>query len=126
MADVSKVTNNGLGIITSSLVTAAIKWVGWGTGTTTAANTDTALQTPAAEARVGTNSGTQQTTTATNDTYQVVQTIKCAGTAKAITEVGLFTAATAGTLFFRGTFSPINVSVGDSIQFTIKAQFAQV
>jgi hypothetical protein len=36
----------------------------------------------------------------------------------AITEWGLFSASTSGTLWDRRTFSAINVANGDSIQFT--------
>jgi hypothetical protein len=68
---------------------------GWGTGTGTSAATDTALFSPASEARVA-GTSTQQTTAANvpNDTYQVVATITAAGS-RAITEFGLFDTATA-------------------------------
>lgn len=64
--------------------------VGWGNNpnTLTAANTDVALFKPAAEARVA-GTSTQQTTTTTNDTYQVVATIT-SSSGQTIAEVGLF------------------------------------
>ena len=126
MADVVKVTNGGLGIVTNRIKGSGTepKYVGWGTGTTAADVTDTGLETARAEART-TGTSTQQTTTTTNDTYQVVGSITCASTAAAITEVALFDADTSGNLFLRATFSAINVSVGDSIEFTIKTQFDQ-
>jgi len=65
----------------------------------------------------------QVTTTTTNDTYQVVGTITCAGAGKTITNAGLFDASTGGNLFAKGDFTGIALNVGDSIQFTFKIQF---
>jgi len=45
-------------------------------------------------------------------------------TTKAITEHGLFNAATAGTLLDRTVFTVINVVSGDSIQFTYELECA--
>lgn len=114
-------TNKGRDLATALLAASTIKYVGWGTGTTAAAATDTALQTAAAEARTA---GTQSavTTSVTNDTYQVVAAVVATG-AHAITEAGLFDASTAGNLAVRSVFSAINVSVDDSIEFTFKLQY---
>jgi len=124
MADVVKVVDTGLAKITdllAAVTTVCPGWVGWGTGTTAPVVGNTGLETPSAEARtVGTK--TQQTTTTTNDTYQVVALIT-ALSAQAITEVGVFDALTSGNLFLRATFSAINVSIGDTITFTIKTVF---
>lgn len=121
MADVMLVTNKGLEIINDRILGAGSepKYVAWGTGTTAPAATQTALVTPGTEARVA-GTASKATTETVNDTYQVVGTIVCASAAKAITEVGLFDALTSGNMFVRGTFDPINLSVGDGIQFTIK------
>ena len=126
MADTSKITNAGLGIITGLILgsgAAEPHHVGWGVGTTAAATPNTGLESASAESRT-TGTGSQQQTTVANDTYRVVGTITCTGTAKAITEVVLMTDATAGTCFMRATFSAINVSVGDSIAFTINNVFS--
>lgn len=97
------------------------KYIAWGTGTTTAAASDTALTTESAEARVnGTSS--QVTTTTTNDTYRVTGTLTATG-ARAITEVGLLTAASGGTLFMHSDFAALNLASGDSVSFTIDTQF---
>ena len=95
----------------------------WGTGAGTTAVTDTTLFTEATPRAAGTSS--QQTTTYTNDTYQVVATIT-AGGALAITNAGLFDVITAssGNMFVKGDFSVINLNSGDSIQFTFKTQFS--
>ena len=62
------------------------KYIGWGINSvaTTAANTDIACWTEAAESRT-TGTASIQTTTTTNDTYQVVGTIT-SGSAQTITE----------------------------------------
>ncbi len=127
-ADVVYCVDNGLAITTDRLLGTPTHntphWVHWGIGTTPAAAINTVLESPGAEARtVGTE--TQQTTTTTNDTYQVVGTITCAGAGKAITECGLFShlTSTTGYLYLRATFDVINVNVGDSIEFTCKVQY---
>jgi len=127
MADAVYCVNNGLGLITALLAASAHKYVAWGTGATGAAVGDTGMQTPAAP--TATDCGTagtqsQQTTSKTNDTYQVVKQITAAGSL-AITEVGIFNQAalSGATCFLHGTFSAINVNSGDSIEFTIKVQF---
>lgn len=84
-----------------------------GTGTTAEAVGQTTLVTPFGGSRV---SGTQSTPGSTN-IYRSVATIAFTGTL-AITEHGLFTASTSGTMFDRSVFSAINVVNGESIQFT--------
>jgi len=83
-----------------------------GTGTTAAAVTDTALQTPTGGSRVA---GTQSSPS--SQVYRSVATISFTGSF-AITEWGLFSASTSGTLWDRRVFSAINVASGDSIQYT--------
>lgn len=84
-----------------------------GTGGTAEAVGQTVLVTPYGGART---TGTQSTPGSTN-IYRSVGTI--AFTAPlAITEHGIFTASSAGTMFDRSLFSAINVLNGDSIQFT--------
>ena len=126
------VVNAGRDIVTNRIKGAGTEPlnIGWGTGAGTAAVTDTTLFT---EKLVGltTSAGTdhtlgtstRQTTTVTNDTYQVVGTRTATG-AGTVTNAGLFTAASGGTLFLKGDFTGIGLSASDSIQFTIKAIFA--
>ena len=126
MADSILVVDTGLAIVANRLKGTGDEpnHIGWGTGTTEPAAGNTGLETARGEARTeGTSS--RVTTTTTNDTYQVVGTITCAGTGAAITEAGLFDAATDGNMLLRGTFSAINLNVGDSIAFTIKTTFDQ-
>jgi len=125
------VVNNGVGIITNRIKGAGTEPlnVGWGTGAGTTTKTDTSLFT---EALVNLTAGTtdhtagtstQQTTTVTNDTYQVVATRTATG-AGTVTNAGLWDAASGGTLFLKGDFTGIGLASGDSIQFTFKAVFA--
>lgn len=125
MADVIKMLNGGLGIITNRIKGAGTepKYVAWGTGTTAAVETNTALETESAEDRTE-GTSTQQTTTTSNDTYQVIGTITSLST-QAITEVGLLDASSGGNAFMRATFDAINLNADDSIQFTIKTVLDQ-
>ena len=116
--------NTGKAIITNYLAGGAAtqpKYVAWGTGAGTTAATDTTLFTETGTRVAGTT--TQQTTSTTNDTYQVIGT-QTAGSTLAITNAGLFDALTVGNLFVKGDFSTINLTSGDSIQFTVKTQFS--
>lgn len=83
-----------------------------GTGVVAEAVGDTALGTAAGPARV---SGTASNPTANQ--YRSVATISYTATL-AITEHGLFSASTAGTLWDRTVFAAVNVVSGESIQFT--------
>jgi hypothetical protein len=125
------VVNGGKGIITNRIKGAGTEPlnVGWGTGAGTTAAADTTLFT---EALVSLSAGTtdhtagtstQQTTTTTNDTYQVVATRTATGSGT-VTNAGLWDAASGGNLFLKGDFTGIGLVSGDSILFTIKAIFA--
>jgi len=94
---VARVQNNGLANITAAWVAYAslAKYLQWGTGSGAAASANVVTTTSTTEART-TGTASQVTTTQTNDTYQVVGTITAAGT-RAITEVGVFDAAGAGS-----------------------------
>ena len=120
-------TNAGRAITTNRIKGLGTEpsYVGVGTGATAAARTavvaDTTLSN-AAGARVS-GTSTQQTTTVANDTYQVVGTVTAVG-AIAVDEAGLFDAATAGNMFLSTTFPVVNLAIGDSIQTTLKVQYA--
>lgn len=83
-----------------------------GTGTTAEAIGQTGLVTPTGDARV---SGSQAG--AVSKTYVTVATLPYT-TTLAITEHGVFSASTTGTLWDRSVFAALNVVNGDSIQFT--------
>jgi len=84
-----------------------------GTGVAAEATGDTTLGTPCGEAR---DLGTQ-IEGATANIYKSVATHTYAGTF-AITEHGLFSAASGGTLLDRTLFSVVNVVNGEKIEFT--------
>jgi len=115
--------NAGKAIVTNRIKGSGTEpvYVAYGTGAGTTAAADTTLFTETGTRQTGTS--TQQTTSVTNDTYQVVGTQTAGGTL-AITNAGLFDASTSGNLFVKGDFSTINLSSGDSIQFTFKTQFS--
>lgn len=100
---------------------AAATYLAVGTGTTAAAVGDTALQ-----SEVSTNglaranaTASRVTTTVTNDTAQLQYTWTASGSV-AVTEAGIFNAASVGTLFARQVFSAINVVANDTLQLTYK------
>ena len=104
--------------------------IGQGTGVAAAAASDTALgaekdASGGASTTHAISAATQSrvTTTVTNDTAQSVGTISEAATI-AVTESGLFNAATGGVMLCRQTFSAVNVVNGDSLQITWKIKFA--
>jgi len=102
---------------------AAFTYIAIGTGTTAPAAGDTALQT-----EISTGGGaraaataTRVTTSVTNDTAQLQVTFNFTASF-AVTESGVFNAASAGTMLARQTFTAINVANGDSLQVTWKFQ----
>lgn len=113
-------TNNGEDWVaqrvagSGSLSSNAGTHVGMGTGGTTAAKGDTALG-----AEVETRGATSVSVTGSGSSakYQAIATVAATAT-RAITEAGLFSASSSGTMFIRGDFSVINLANGDSIQFT--------
>lgn len=115
--------NSGKAITTNRLKGAGTEplYVGMGTGAGTAAITDTTLFTEVETRTSGTS--TRETTTTTNDTYQVVGTIS-ATAARTVTNAGLFDAVTAGNLFVKGDHANIGLATGDSIAYTIRIVFS--
>lgn len=126
----TKVVNGGLAILTNRIIGSGTepKYIGWGTAAGTTAVTDSTLFTEAlvslaagtSDHTTGTSSRT--TTSVTNDTYQVTGTRTATG-AGSVTNAGLWDAASAGNLFLKGDFTSIGLASGDSIAFTITAQF---
>ena len=120
--------NEGKAIITAALVglgASAPTYAAWGTGTgQTETSTDLAAKAAPTTVTAVTGTDSQQTTTVTNDTYRLVATIT-AGSTLAITEAGSFNNATiaSGDFFQYGDFSTINVTSGDSIEFTFNCKF---
>lgn len=118
------IVNGGLETWTGLLLTdttgsyTAFDFMAIGIGTTTQTATDTTLETESL--RVA-GTGTQITTSTTNDTAQLVATFNITSTL-AITESGIFNDATTGTMFNRTTFPAENVINGDDLELTWKIQ----
>lgn len=100
---------------TNTVEAEALNYHDCGTGGTAEAVGNTALTTPYGGSRAV---GTQSTPGSTN-IYRSVGTVSFTSTL-AITEHGIFTASSSGTMFDRSLFSAINVVNGDSIQFTFE------
>lgn len=98
---------------------AAFTYIAVGTGTTAAAVGDTTLQTETATSGLSRVAATvsRTTTDTTNDTAQLQTTFSVTGTV-AVTESGVFNAASSGVLLARQVFSAVNVVNGDSLQIT--------
>lgn len=88
-------------------------YIGAGTGAGTAVVGNTTLNTEVSEARVA---ATQSQPSANVNRNVATQTYTGS---KTITNAGLLTASTTGTLLVHGDFTGIVVANGDSIQFTI-------
>lgn len=84
-----------------------------GTGTTAAAVGDTALQTAVAASRV-----TLTSTTVTTNNVAYVATFPAGTGTGALTEAGLFNAASVGTMLCRTVFSVINKGAADTLGIT--------
>lgn len=124
------VTNLGLANITAALNAYASRprYLQWGTGSgKTAVSTNVTTASTTEDRTAGTTS--QQTDAVADDTYQVQGTITALGT-RAITEVGVFDAAGAGSppaggnMDIVGDFAVINLDAGDSITFTVAVKFS--
>ena len=91
-------------------------FLGWGTGAGTAAKGDTTLFTEASEARAtATISVTGSGATAK---YQAVGTLTADGS-KTITNAGLFSASSAGSMAVKWDHSGVPLLVGEGIQYTV-------
>lgn len=111
MADIY--TDVGEAFVVDAIETAlTTPFIAWGTGAGTSVKGDTTLFTEGPEARVA---ATESQPSA--DINQWVATIT-ASAGRTVTNAGLFTASTAGTLIVKGDFTGIVLNSGDSIQFT--------
>ena len=109
------------GLMLTDVGGTAFDYIAIGTGVVAEDHTDTALGTEISSGggsrTAGT--GTRVTTTYTNDTAQLVVTFNFTASF-AVTESGVFNAASGPTMLCRKTFSAINVGNGDSLQVTWK------
>lgn len=124
MADV--ITNGGraqsAGYWTNTVTQLATYYGNVGTGAGTSTVTDTTLFTEVGTARIAITP-TRVTTSVTNDTGQFVFTFTAASSVS-VTNAGIFTASSAGTLVQKSDHATIPLLNGDSIQYTFKNQQA--
>jgi hypothetical protein len=115
------VVNTGLAYIASRMRDASasvMSHMAVGTGTTAASASQTALVTEIA--RVALTSTTLVTTNVTDDSVQYSATFPAGEGTGALTEAGIFNAASNGTLLSRTVFSVINKGALDSLTVTWK------
>lgn len=98
---------------TTSNAPAAMSHMELGTGTTAAAVGNTALETPIAASRVSLASATNN---AAVTTY--VANFPAGTGTGAVTEAGIFNAASAGTMLCRSVFSVVNKGADDTMSIT--------
>ncbi len=88
-----------------------MSYIALGSGTTAALASDTTLETEAATRVLGTLS-------ASTNVWQNLASFGPGVDTGSISEAGLFTASTSGTMFARQVFTPITKGAGDTLQFT--------
>lgn len=111
----------GLAFITGRMIGTTpviMSHMGVGSGAVAAAAADAALGSQLG--RVTLTSGLRVTTTTTNDSVQYVATFGAGVGTGAITEAGLFNAASAGDMLARTVFPVINKGALDSLTITWK------
>ena len=94
-----------------------MRYIGLGTGTNAASAADTALQTELATRVAG-------TLTPTSSVWQNVAAFGPGVNTGAITESGIFSASSSGTLFARQVFAVINKGARDSLSVTWQITFS--
>lgn len=94
-----------------------MRYIGLGTGTNAANASDTTLQTELSTRVAG-------TLTPSSNVWQNVASFGPGVDTGAITESGIFSASTSGTMFARQTFAVINKGAGDTLQVTWQVTFS--
>ena len=109
------VVTSGRNLVASRLAGAGsnITYMGVGSGTTAAAAEQTALT-----VEIDRNSLTVPAGTASNNTVEYASTWAAGDGTGALTEAGLFTAASGGTMLARTVFAVVNKGANDSITIT--------
>jgi len=94
-----------------------MQYIGLGTGTSAANASDTALETELSSRVAG-------TLTPSGNVWQNIASFGPGVNTGAITESGIFSESTGGTMFARQTFPVINKGSGDSLQVTWQVTFS--
>lgn len=88
-----------------------MQYIGLGTGTNAASASDTTLQTELSTRVAG-------TLTSSTNVWQNIATFGAGVDTGAVTEAGIFSASSSGTMLARQVFSVVNKAAGDSLQIT--------
>ena len=124
------VVNAGLaavaGLLLNDVAGDDFDYLAVGTDSTAASASQTALLAEISDSGLAraASTGTRVTTTVTNDTAQLVHTWTVTGT-KSIREMGVFNAASGGTMLARST-DTISVASGDSLSLTYRVKLESV
>lgn len=119
MADIFTDAGEGLVVDILDTTVAVPTWyVGWGTGAGTAAKGDTTLFTESAETRIA----TAQSQPAANQSRFIGTITATAG--RTITNAGILSAVTSGTLLLKSDFTGVVLANGDGIKFTFTITWA--
>lgn len=119
------VVNTGLAYISSRMIGTAsnvMSHMAVGSNSVAAAGANSSLGSELA--RVALTSSGQVTTTVSNDSVQYVATFGAGAGTGAITEAGLFNAASNGTMLCRTVFNVVNKDVNDTLTVTWKVVVA--
>ena len=111
----------GKAYVTSRMIGASATVMGYmevGTSTTAAAAGQTALVAVVASSRTALTSSAQATSSTANDSVTYVATFAAGTGTGALTEAGIFNAASAGTLLCRTVFSVVNKGSSDAMTIT--------
>lgn len=100
---------------------AFMAYMGLGTGTTSPVSGDTTLETELVGGGYSRQTGT---ITSSSNVWQNVVTFAPGNGTGAITEAGLFSASTSGTMFARQVFSTYNKAAGDTLTITWTVTFS--
>lgn len=110
------------GLMITDVGGTAFDYIAIGIGTPGATALGSEISTGGGSRRGGANvTGTRVTTTVTDDTAQLVTTFTFTSSF-AITEEGIFNAASSGTMLASQSFSAVNVVSGDTLTITHKVQ----
>lgn len=100
-------------------------YIALGTSSTAVAGSQTALVAEITDSGLERTTGTtsQETTTVTDDTWQITNTFTATGS-KTIEEVGIFNAGSGGTMLSRALTTSKAITSGESIAVTYQLVFA--
>jgi hypothetical protein len=122
------VTNAGkaqLALLTGDASAVPFTFLAIGTSATAVAATDTTLTAEIVDSGLERAAGTvsRVTTTVTNDTFQITKTWTASGS-KTVEEVGVFNAASAGTMLSHALTTSKAVTAGETITATYQLRFS--